>query len=113
MDNLRAEYEAKIAQLDAQTTQVLGEAEAESKRLKETAQSTLYQLKLQVFQHDTDAFLRYSLAEKLRPELAFRIFHSGPGTFWTNLENKELSLLLPAREADGQASPQSDSRGSP
>ena len=38
-------------------------------KLKETASSSLYQLKMDVFQNDGDAFLRYSLAEQLNPKM--------------------------------------------
>ena len=52
-------------------------------------------MKLQVFQNDGGAFLRYSLAEKLNPKLMLRLFHSGAGTLWTNMDGKGMNLLLP------------------
>jgi hypothetical protein len=74
---------------------VLGEAEAEANKMKETAKSSLYQLKMDVFQSDADAFLRYTLAEQLSPNLVVRLFHSGQGTFWTNMGDKSMNLFLP------------------
>ena len=64
-------------------------------KLKETARSGLYQMKMDVFQQDANAFLRYSLAEQLNPNIVLRLFHSGAGTFWTNMDGKGMSLLLP------------------
>jgi hypothetical protein len=94
--NMTADYEAKIATIQAEQRRVLGEAEAQAKKLKETASSNLLALKLQVFQNDGSAFLRYSLAEKLNPQLRLRLFHSGPGTLWTNMDGKGMTLLVPA-----------------
>jgi hypothetical protein len=96
---LKADYEAQIAALDAQRITVAGAAETEVTRLKETAKSGLYQLKLAAFHNDGDAFLRYSLADQLNQQMRLRLFHSGPGTFWTNLEGKGMNLLLPAPPA--------------
>jgi hypothetical protein len=96
IEKMKAEYQAKIADLQAQEKRVLGEAEAQVKKLKETARANLYQLKMEVFQNDGNAFLRYSLAEQLNDKLRLRLFHSGPGTLWTNMDGKGMNLLLPA-----------------
>ena len=96
IDKLKAEFDAKIAALEGRRTQLLGGADAQVTTLKETARSGLYQLKMDVFKNDADAFLRYSLSEQLNPKMVMRLFHSGPGTFWTNLEGKGISLMLPA-----------------
>jgi regulator of protease activity HflC (stomatin/prohibitin superfamily) len=93
---MTAEYEAQIAKLQAEQRRTLGEAEAQAKKLKETAVNNLLALKLQVFQNDGNAFLRYSLADKLNPKLIVRLFHSGAGTLWTNMDGKGMNLLLPA-----------------
>jgi hypothetical protein len=99
IEKLQAEYDAKIAALDSLRRQRIGGAEAEVTKITETAKSGLYQLKMDVFQHDGDAFLRYSLSEQLNPKMVLRLFHSGSGTFWTNLEGKGISLMLPAAGA--------------
>ena len=96
IDKLKAEFDARIAALMGRRTQLLGGAEAEVTKLTETARSNLFQLKMDVFQGNGDAFLRYSLAEQLNPKMTLRLFHSGSGTFWTNLEGKGISLMLPA-----------------
>ncbi len=61
----------------------------------ETAKSSLFQLKMEAFHNDGDAFLRYSLADQLNPEMSLRLFQSGPGTLWTNLDGKNANLFLP------------------
>jgi hypothetical protein len=50
---------------------------------------------MDVFKGDGDAFLRYSMADQLSSNLRLRIFHSGPGTFWTNMDGKNMNLLIP------------------
>jgi SPFH domain / Band 7 family len=92
---LKAEYGAKIAALIGQKTETMGAAEANVTQLVETARSSLYQMKMDVFQNDGDAFLRYTLAEGLNPKMIVRLFQSGPGTFWTNMEGRNLNMLLP------------------
>jgi hypothetical protein len=93
---LKAEYQAKIAEIEAQKIRALGEAEAKVTTMTETARANLYQLKMDVFRKDADAFQRYSMAEKLSENLVLRLFHSGSGTFWTNMDGKGVNLLLPA-----------------
>jgi hypothetical protein len=108
---MQAEYQAKIAELQRQEKTLLGEAEAEGKKLKETAKANLYQLKLDVFQNDPNAFLRYSMADKLNDGLRLRLFHSGPGTLWTNMDGKGFNLLMPA--PGGTAGPSGDKAAAP
>jgi hypothetical protein len=100
IEKMKAEYGAKIAALEAERIKVLGAAQSSVTKLKETATNSLYQLKMDVFQNDGNAFLRYSLAEQLNPKLALRLFHSGPGTFWTNMEGKGMNLMFPAPGAN-------------
>lgn len=51
-------------------------------------------MKVDVFQNDVGAYLRYSMAQQLSPNLSLRIFQSGPGTFWTNMGEKGPSLMI-------------------
>jgi hypothetical protein len=95
IEKLKATYSARTAQLDADRRKTIGEAEAEVTKLKETAKNSLYKMKLEAFQNDGNAYLRYSMADQLNPKLVLRLFHSGPGTFWTNMGDKNLQLLLP------------------
>ncbi len=68
IDKLKAEFQAQIAALQGQHVEALGAAEATVTQLKETAKSKLYQMKMDVFQGDSEAFLRYTLARKLEPQ---------------------------------------------
>ncbi len=95
IQKIKDEYGSKIAALDAEREKTLGQAEAEVTKLKETAKSGIYQLKMDVFQNDGAAFLRYTMAEKLNDNLVLRLFHSGNGTFWTNMGDKNMNLMLP------------------
>jgi hypothetical protein len=36
------------------------------------------------------------MAEKLNEKMVLRLYHSGPGTLWTNLGDKNMTLMLPA-----------------
>lgn len=95
LEKMRATNQAEVAKLDSERDRVSGEAEARAKQLKETAKSSLVQMKMDAFRSDGQAYLRYSLAEKLSPDLKLRLFQSGPGTFWTNMEgSKGMSLFL-------------------
>jgi len=98
IERMKAEYGSKIAALDAERMRLLGQAEAEAKRMKETARSGLYQMKMEVFHNDIQAFLGYTLAQQLNPNMTLRLFHSGAGTFWTNMEGKGFNLLFPAAQ---------------
>lgn len=99
IERMRNEYQAKIAEMLAERTRVLGDAETQVTKLKETARNNLYKLKLEVFQNDATAYMKYTLAEKLNPKLGVRLFHSGPGTFWTNMGDKSVNLMVPAGQA--------------
>jgi hypothetical protein len=105
IEKMKADYGAKIAALDAERTTILGQAESGVTKLKETAKNNLYLLKMEVFQNDGGAFLRYSLAEQLNPKLALRLFHSGQGTLWTNMEGKGMNLMFPAPTAAPKTPP--------
>ncbi len=100
LERMRAVNQAQIAILTAQKDKVVGEATAEAKELQETAKSSLFAMKMSAFKNDSDAYLRYSMAEKLSPTLRLRLFHSGPGTFWTNMDGaKGFNLMLSPNEA--------------
>jgi hypothetical protein len=95
IEAMKADYGARIALLDAERKTVLGGADAEATRLRETAKSGLYKLKMDVFGNDGSAYLRYTMAQQLNPKLVLRLFHSGPGTLWTNLDHKNLNMFMP------------------
>ncbi len=96
IERLKDESSAKQSILDAQRKELLGKAEAESKTVVNTAKSGLFKLQMDVFKGDNDSFLRYTVAQKLNPNLRLRLFQSGPGTFWTNVGDKAMNLFVPA-----------------
>jgi hypothetical protein len=96
IEALKAKYGARIAELDAERTRLLGEAEAQVKTMTETAKANIYKMKMDVFQNDGSAYLRYAMAEKLNDKIVLRLYHSGAGTFWTNLGDKNMTFMLPA-----------------
>jgi hypothetical protein len=53
-------------------------------------------MKMDLFRNDGNAYLRYTMAEKLNEKMVLRLYHSGPGTLWTNLGDKNMTLMLPA-----------------
>ncbi|MBL8796472.1 MAG: hypothetical protein JNM56_21410, partial [Planctomycetia bacterium] len=95
IEKLKDEYAARIAVQDAQRTELVGKAEAESKKLVNTARSGLHKMQMDVFAQNSDALLRYTLSQHLNPALRLRLFQSGPGTFWTNLGDRALNLFAP------------------
>jgi hypothetical protein len=102
IEKIKAEYGAKIGELDTQRKQVLGEAEAEATKLKETAKSSLYKMKMELFGRESDAFLRYTMAQQLNPKMQMRLFQSGPGTLWTNMDKKGMNFMLPLPAAESK-----------
>ncbi len=102
LEKLKDQYSAEISILDAQRAELLGKAEADGKMLVNTARSSLYKLKLEQFNNDSDAFLRYTMAQSFTPQMRLRLFQSGPGTFWTNMGDKNMNLFLPAPGRGGQ-----------
>ena len=106
-----ASYAAKMAKLDAERTRVTGDAKNDATKLKETAISGIHKMKLEVFQNDGNAYLRYTLADQLNKDVVLRLFHSGAGTFWTNLSDKNMTLMLPTPGAT--APPPADAKTTP
>lgn len=102
---MKNEYDAKIADIEAERKRVTAQAESEATKLKETAKNSLYRMKMDVFQSNPDAFLRYTMAQQINPNLMLRVFHAGPGTLWTNLGNKNMTFMLPAPGASVPTSP--------
>ena len=102
---LEASYASRLAKLDAERTRVTGDAKNDATKLKETATSGIHKMKLEVFQNDGNAYLRYTLADQLNKDVILRLFHSGPGTFWTNLGDKNTTLMLPVAPADAKPTP--------
>jgi hypothetical protein len=95
LEKIRAEYHKKTATLDGERTKLLGEAKAKAKEMEETARASLYKMKMGIFGKDPEAYLRYTMATGLNRDLKLRLFHTGPGTFWTNMGDKNMNFLMP------------------
>lgn len=95
IDRLKDEYSAKIQEVDTQRDRTLGEAEASAKKAKETAEAAIFKMRMEVFSKDSDAYLRYTMAKELNPNIRVRLFQSGPGTLWTNMGDKSMNLFMP------------------
>ena len=61
-------------------------------------------MQMDVFGNDAQAFFRYTMSQNLNPLLRVRLFQSGPGTFWTNMGDKNLNLFAPIRDNKGSRS---------
>jgi hypothetical protein len=100
LEKLKDEFSAKIQQVESSRTKALGEAEAEGKKMLETAENSIFKMKMEVFGKDNDAYLRYTMAKELNPALRLRLFQSGPGTLWTNMGDKSMNLMMPLPQAE-------------
>ena len=95
LEKMKDTFAAEIAILESQRTELIGKAEAEAKKTVDTAKSALHKMQMDVFANDAQAFFRYSMSQNLNPALRIRLFQSGPGTFWTNMGEKNLNLFAP------------------
>ena len=95
LEKMKDTFAAEIAILESQRTELIGKAEAEAKKTVDTAKSGLHKMQMDVFANDAQAFFRYSMSQNLNPALRIRLFQSGPGTFWTNMGEKNLNLFAP------------------
>jgi hypothetical protein len=103
LQRMRDEFSAKVAVVNAEKDLALGEAEAEARTLKDTAESAIYKMRMELFGRDGDAFLRYTMAKEMNPNLRLRLFQSGPGTLWTNMGDKSMNLFMPLPAAEKKA----------
>jgi regulator of protease activity HflC (stomatin/prohibitin superfamily) len=79
-----AQVQEQIAKLDAQRTEILGQARTDVDKLKKQAEADGYRLLVDAFGGGR-AFNLYTFAENFQPE-SIRLFFAGDGTFWTDLD---------------------------
>lgn len=96
VEKLKDENAARIAILEAERKELLDRADADSRKMVNTAKSELHKLQMDVFRNDSESFLRYTMSQTLNPAMRLRLFQSGPGTFWTNIGDKTMNLFVPA-----------------
>ncbi|MFZ2956323.1 MAG: hypothetical protein WA705_05485, partial [Candidatus Ozemobacteraceae bacterium] len=80
-----AQKQQEIASIEASKTILLGEAGATVVRLKGEATSKGIDAKVKAFGDNPKAFVNYSFAQKISPDLKLRLMYSGSGTLWTDL----------------------------
>ncbi|MFQ5410968.1 MAG: SPFH domain-containing protein [Phycisphaerae bacterium] len=77
----------QVAELDAQRTEILGQAGADVERMKNEAEAEGYKMLVNAF-GSPEAYNLYTFAENFQPE-SIRLFFAGEGTFWTDLSRFE------------------------
>lgn len=87
-----AQIERQIAELDAETTLVLGRANAEVERLKNQAEADGKRLMVQAFGSGR-AYNLYTFAQRFEPE-SIRLIFAGEGTFWTDLNRMQEAAAM-------------------
>jgi hypothetical protein len=78
-----ATIEKQIAELDAETTRLLGKAKADVEQMRNQAEADGKRLMVEAFGSGS-AYNLYIFAEGFAPE-SIRLIFAGPGTFWTDL----------------------------
>jgi regulator of protease activity HflC (stomatin/prohibitin superfamily) len=82
-----ATIQQEIAILDAQRTEILGQARADVEKFKNQAEADGYRMLVDAFGGGR-AFNLYTFANEFKPE-SIRLFFAGEGTFWTDLKGFE------------------------
>ncbi len=82
-----ATIQQEIALLDAQRTEILGQARADVEKFKNQAEADGYRMLVDAFGGGR-AFNLYTFANDFKPE-SIRLFFAGEGTFWTDLKRFE------------------------
>ena len=82
-----ADIALRMAQLEAQRTQILGKAAADVARLKNDAEAKGAKMMVDAL-GSPEAYNRYIFARNFEPH-ELRLFFAGPGTFWTDLKSMQ------------------------
>lgn len=82
-----ATIQEQVAGLEAQRTEILGQARADVQKFKKQAEADGYRMLVQAF-GSGQAFNMYTFAENFDPQ-SIRLFFAGEGTFWTDLNRFE------------------------
>ena len=108
---IRAEAEVEVASVDrqsaemeAQATVLLGNAQAKVDRLLKEAEASKYKLAVDAF-GSSEAYNQYVFAKALPEDLRLTMFYAGPGTFWTDLKsfNEAAAAKILAPKETGNA----------
>lgn len=88
-----AAVDKQIAELEAQKTVKLGEANARAEQLQEEARAQKFQLAVEAFGTGT-AYNKWQFAEGLPETIDLQLFYAGEGTLWTDLKNAVPTVPL-------------------
>jgi regulator of protease activity HflC (stomatin/prohibitin superfamily) len=88
----------EVADIEALTTRLLGEAKAKAQELKRRAEADRLVQNVQAM-GGAEEYTLYTFAQKLSDKLQIAIRHTGPGTFWTDLPGqfKDLEKVAAAK----------------
>ena len=108
-ETIAAETEKKIAaidrqcaEIDAQITVALGEAENTSKKMQQEANAQLFELAVKAFGNPS-AYTQWQFAKGLPEEIDLKMIYAGSGTLWTDLKGLTPVLNVKSADADKQS----------
>jgi hypothetical protein len=81
----QAAIDKQTADIEAQSTILVGEATSGAKKLNEQAKAEKFQLAVEAF-GSGDAYNQWVFASGLPEDLKLNLVYAGPGTFWTDLK---------------------------
>jgi hypothetical protein len=105
-DTTVAETEKKVAaidrqcaEIDAQKTVALGEAENAAKKMQQEARAQLFELAVKAF-GDPTAYTKWQFAQGLPEDIELKLIYAGSGTLWTDL--KGLTPVINVKPDKGE-----------
>lgn len=94
-EKMVAAIDRQAAELDAQRTILLGQAEAAAEKLSQEATAAKFGLAVRAFGSPA-AYTKWQFAEGLPEEIDLQLLYAGDGTLWTDLKN--VTPILPAKQ---------------
>jgi hypothetical protein len=96
-EQLVAAIQKQTAELEAQATLVLGQAEAKGKQLKAEAEAELFKLAVEAF-GTPEAYNQWVFASNLSDDLKVNSIFAGQGTLWTDLKNVQVQVPITEKQ---------------
>jgi regulator of protease activity HflC (stomatin/prohibitin superfamily) len=96
-----AAIDRKCAEIDAQKTVALGEAENSSKQMQQEAKAQLFELAVKAF-GDPNAYTQWQFAQGLPDNIDLKMIYAGSGTLWTDLKNLTPVLNVAPAKAENK-----------
>ncbi|MDO8630885.1 MAG: SPFH domain-containing protein [Phycisphaerales bacterium] len=102
-----ATIQQKVAQLEAQRTEILGRANADVEKMKNESEAKGYEMLVNAFGSGY-AYNLYTFAENFKPE-SIQLFFAGEGTFWTDLSRlQDVGAARLLERASARDAPSAD-----